>query len=208
MKSKKTILLLAAVMAFLLTAAAVLVITLRPANWSFRTVPVLPQTGPDANEVQPVEGSALDDSKDFAIAGISPTESAARVLDLLGEPTERKTQAEPSIHNSDYTCYWTTWVYDGLEVVFMTVAENGKRPDDGIGGVFAVMATSGEYRTFRGIKVGDPVSRVIDQYGTAAEGDPSSPDDEELFFETGLHYLRFAVSEGVVTQIDAGQILL
>lgn len=202
MNSRRTLYLLLTGVALVLVVAAGVVILRTPANRPADTVPAIPESNENARP----EAGDTEETMEFTLAGIELADSAKRVLDLYGEPLSKKTQSEQSVHNPDYISYWTTWAYDGFEVLFMKVMEKGKDPTDEYGQVFSVKVTAGRFGTHRGIKVGDPAGRIADEYGKDQSAGFSESEDG-VFFETGLNYIRFAVSDGKVTEIEVGQIL-
>jgi len=155
----------------------------------------------------PLDYDESEYSHEFKLADINLADSYETVLQTYGQPLSRRTSSETSIHNPDYICYWTYWDYDGLEVLFMKVEEDGKKLAEDIGGVFALKVVSEDYATQRGIKVGDPVSQVLEQYNQEYEGACFSEDTNELFFEDGLNCLRFSVKDDHISEILTSQIL-
>ena len=114
---------------------------------------------------KPVEFWKSSTSEDFQIAGIGIDSTGSEVLKTLGEPKEKKQKTEPGVNNPDYDICWETWIYPDIEVVFVTGLEKGK-PIPGIPDkVMEVNVFKGDYETKRGIKIGDPITKVVDMYG-------------------------------------------
>lgn len=146
-------------------------------------------------------------SREFELADIKLADSYETVIQIHDLPQNQRLTSEKSIHNPDYISYWTYWDYDGLEVLFMKVEENGKQLSKDIGKVFAIKVVSEDYTTHRGIKVGDTASKALERYNQQYEGACFSEDTNELFFEDGLNCLRFSVKDERISEILASQIL-
>lgn len=146
-------------------------------------------------------------SREFELADINLADSYETVIKIHDMPQNQRVTSEKSIHNPDYISYWTYWDYDGLEVLFMKVEENGTRLSKDIGNVFAIKVVSKDYATHRGIKVGDTVSKALERYEQEYEGACFSQDADQLFFEDGLNCIRFSVKDGRISEILASQIL-
>ncbi|HAW69901.1 MAG TPA: hypothetical protein DHD79_00490 [Firmicutes bacterium] len=161
---------------------------------------------PDLSQY-PLDYEESQYSREFELAGINLADSYETVQQTYGQPLSRKVTSEKSIHNPDYICYWTSWYYDDLEVLFMKVEENGQQLGKDIGNVFAIKVVSEDYATHRGIRVGDTVSQALESYNQEYEGAYFSQDNDELFFEDGLNCIRFSVKEERISEILASQIL-
>ena len=86
----------------------------------------------------------------------------------------------------------TTWLYEGLEVVFGGISRVG------------ISLTSSRVRTHRGLAVGDSVERVIALYGQ-----PSEIMDTDWVYEDPrehLHVISVTVREGRVARIFVGSL--
>lgn len=135
---------------------------------------------------------------DFVLAGIQPASKPAAIDKAFGKPSLVKRTSEPSIHNEDYVSYLETWIYPGLEVEFIANAEKGKPVPDAPGVVMRVLTTDRRYKTRRGIRVGDPLAKVVRRYG------PTEPDDDAYWYCSETDFLLFRVKDGKVASIETG----
>ncbi len=135
---------------------------------------------------------------DFVLAGIQPASKPAEVVKAFGQPSLVKRTSEPSIHNGDYVSYLETWVYPGLEVEFIYNAEKGQSVPDAPGVVMRLLTTDRRYQTRRGIRVGDPLAKVIRRYG------PAEPDDDAYWYCSEADFLLFKVKDRRVASIETG----
>lgn len=138
---------------------------------------------------------------DFVIYGLSSDSAVDAVRTKMGDPIEKSRISEQSVHNPDYLAYWETWKYPGIEITFLNNgARNEPAPEDP-GTLFTVVVTRSNVPTSRGIRVGDPVERVIEKYGAART------ESGVYYYESGLQYVAFTVVTGRVTRIEVGSLL-
>jgi len=135
---------------------------------------------------------------DFVLAGIQPGAKPAEVVKAFGRPSLVKRTSEPSIHNGDYVSYLETWIYPGLEVEFIANAEKGRIAPDAPGEVMRLLTTDRRFQTRRGIRVGDPLAKVVRRYG------PTEPDDDAYWYCNEADFLLFRVKDGRVASIESG----
>ena len=135
---------------------------------------------------------------DFVLAGIQPSAKPAEVLKAFGQPSLVKRASEPSIHNGDYISYLATWIYPGLEVEFIANGEKSRPVPDAPGVVMRLLTTDRRYKTKRGIRVGDPLAKVIRRYG------PTEPDGDAYWYCNEADFLLFRVKAGKVASIETG----
>ncbi|MGE5558918.1 MAG: hypothetical protein ACM3WV_09960 [Bacillota bacterium] len=136
--------------------------------------------------------------QDFVLAGVRPDAPAGDVLKILGEPHTKERTAEPSIHNNDYISDFDTWSYPGLKVVFFSSREKSSPAPAEPGIVIDIVITDPRHATARGVRVGDPASRVMKKYGKMESN------ENQIFYENGMSYLSFGISRGKVAYIIAG----
>ncbi|MGE5598737.1 MAG: hypothetical protein ACM3XS_05105 [Bacteroidota bacterium] len=139
---------------------------------------------------------------DLRLAGLRLGMSGAEVRAILGRPAKVTLRTEPSFHNPDWTTYWETWRYPGIEATFMNSAPGDRPRPAGPGVVLALTAKDGTYRTHRGVRVGDPAALVKTRYGR--------PEEEEgrfYYYEGDSAYLTFTVARGVVTEVSVGSLI-
>lgn len=165
------------------------------------TTPTLP--GVVLEEERPGPGGPAPLSRaDLTLAGLRLGMSARELRAALGRPAKVSLQAEPSPQNPDWTTYWVTWRYEGVEAILMNSAPNGQPQPADPGVVFAFTASGGAHRTRRGVKVGDPTAMVTRRYGRGEE------DEGRLYYYDGeTAYLSFAVAGGAVTEISIGSLI-
>lgn len=139
-------------------------------------------------------------SADFALGQVRLQMSVAEIQQILGEPDEKSIISEPSIHNPDYTTYFETWIYPGVEIIFINNAPNDA-PVPAPGPVFAIIATSPQYATPRGLKIGDRMDKLFEEYGQtkASEG--------FFVYEKDLSSLNFSLKNGLIDRIEVHQYL-
>lgn len=138
--------------------------------------------------------------KDFFIGDIGLGMSSHEVENILGMPDKTSVVSEPSIHNPDYTTYYETWSYPGLDVTFLTPALNDEpqpQPDR----VFAIVATSPRFTTPRGLRVNDSVKELFSAY------QKTSLTEGAYSYEKELSVLSFVVKTGIIQEIEVHQTL-
>lgn len=145
-------------------------------------------------QLPPTDAPEPLNASDFVLAKIRLQMTRDEVLRTLGAPLDKIVDEDPSLHNPDYTCYYETWSYPQLKIIFLTSAANDDpMPETGL--VFAIEATSPKYATPRGIKVGDPKDKLFKEYGKpiVSEGFYSYEDD--------MSTLSFTIEDGMINCI-------
>lgn len=130
------------------------------------------------------------DSADFAINDISTNITTETLTSRFGKPDSISSYENPFENESRIS----TWHYKDISFTFT---------DDSSCLGFTV--TGKGFSTKRGLKVGDPVSRVLKLYGKKAY--IYHKDYEYLDPEDGLHIIRIITSRGKVKEIYLGYIL-
>jgi hypothetical protein len=118
------------------------------------------------------EATCTDD--DFAIAGISIIKSTPNgVLSVFGEPLAKEIGV---IKADNHSAKDDLWRYREFDIY--------------IAGdyIFRIEVFQGEYQTVRGIKIGDPVEKVIEKYGIHDEFSKSYHDN----FKPGDNYYEYS----------------
>jgi hypothetical protein len=144
--------------------------------------------------------------EDFKLARLELDSSWRQVKNIYGEPFRKKTLSAVSPNNADYTVYYTYWIYPGFEVGFENSGHKYRpRPRD-IGHIFVITVKTDQFQSYRGIRVGDPMVKVIERYGTPTEA--MIDDRGSKFYEWQLCYLRFGPAKGkgsTVAEIELGE---
>lgn len=119
---------------------------------------------------------------EYTVAGIIPGEdSEASVINKLGTPLQSKTVPDPEEEYKQLT-------YQGIAVDI-----DYHEPK-----IFAIELTSPKYATARGIRVGDPKTKVLQAYG------PDDYNDDQYFsneYNKSMKKIWFIYSGGVVSTI-------
>ncbi len=130
-------------------------------------------------------------AEDFAVAGLAEGMTSAEVRRVLGQPQSVTTQDD----FRDPGAKLVVWKYKDLLVLLGS--------QDSVRGVWL---RTRQVSTPRGLRVGDPVSRVEQLYGRAAFRDASTlefaPPEEQR-----MHVVRVVVKAGVVKEIFLGWLL-
>jgi hypothetical protein len=138
------------------------------------------------------EGSPWLTDTDFVVAGLPDDADSSDVLARLGEPDSVIAVPDPDEPDIDLLA----WVYPDMGVAF---------GDDGLR--YGITLTGPRVPTARGLRAGDPVSRVQELYGrpqrrSGDTWDYVAPDDEN-----GLHVMRLHVERGHVSWIFLGWLM-
>ena len=131
--------------------------------------------------------------KDFGI-----TNSGAEIKNFLGEPAQRQQRLGLKQLPGTLT-YIDTWTYPGIELLFSTGVPKSDPPPKDPSNLIKMVITSDQYPTKRGIKVGDPLSKVLKLYGNAPR--------EADHYTYGYAYIvliRFTVTGDTVSKIEIG----
>ena len=124
------------------------------------------------------------------MAGLSDDSDSATVIRILGRPDSISREANPF----DSSGVLTTWHYADVLVNYVYTDT-----------VLSLVVSGPRLATARGIRVGDPVERIVKAYGTPAsnsEGDWVYEDPKQE-----LHQLSFLVRDGRVVRIIIGTVL-
>lgn len=117
---------------------------------------------------------------------ITLNDEAAPVIEALGEPQSQSSQLSCHGEEGDDK----TYVYEGFTV--------GTYPKNGVDRILEVVVNSEDLQTSKGIKIGDPVSKVTEIYG-------------DNYRSIGMYYsydaadgksLQFFIENDVVAEID------
>ena len=130
---------------------------------------------------------------DLIIRGLAHGSDTAATRSVLGPPLRVRRHDRP---NEDGVLL-TDWLYRGLVLSF-----------DPTGHRYMAIIQGSQYRTGRGLAVGDPVVRVRQAYGGPSRRDTSAPLLYAL--STSDHETRgitFFVKNGVVTEIVIGEVI-
>ncbi len=123
--------------------------------------------------------------KKVSINGVSMGSTAAYVKSKLGQPQRKTTPVFMGAPEQ----YGTTWEYPGLEINFR--ANVDKESDYYIHGL---STTSSRYVTDRGIRVGDPVSKVKRLYAAFSTQDSTDSAGRTVVFAEGKKFFYDALS--------------
>lgn len=140
---------------------------------------------------------------DLRLARLELDASWKHVKNIYGAPFRRKVETIESPNNPDYVVYLTSWIYPDFEVRFINSIEKSLPKPKEPGNVFAITVKSNKFQSYRGIRVEDPVSKVIERYGPASNA--IIDDRGSKFYEWQLNYIRFGVSKGKVSEIEVSQ---
>lgn len=143
-------------------------------------------------DVPPDTGSPWLTDSDFVVAGLPDDADSAEVLALLGEPDSIISLPDPDEPDIELLA----WVYPDLAVA---LADDGLR--------YGITLTGPNAVTARGLRPGDPETRVLELYGrprrrAAASWDYVATDDP-----AGLHVMRVGFEEGRVAWVFLGWLL-
>jgi hypothetical protein len=141
--------------------------------------------------------------EDLRLARLVLGSSPKHVRNLYGIPLRTKNLTAQSPNNADYTLYCTYWIYPDFEVGFENSAEKTQPKPKDIGHIFVITVKSKKFHSFRGIKVGDPISRVMERYGVPSKN--IYDDFGSIFYEEELCYIKFGQSKGKVSEIELGE---
>jgi hypothetical protein len=138
-------------------------------------------------------------NKDLSINGrFLIGESSSKVVQFFGEPLLKgKREKQESWSSQDHLVYWDTWKFKDMEISFFSSQLKDKPEPVNPGQVYVVYITGETYETFRGVRVGDPVERVLEQYG----GKSVILDGTLRYEGTSLEVVEFEVERGKVTGI-------
>lgn len=154
--------------------------------------PVPPVPGTD-NGLNP--GWTYEDNE---IAGLTTDMSPQEVLAVLGEPEKKEQRIEPDLYHSGNDLYLDSWSYPGLEVTFSDFGTPGEEKHNWNWVVCSIKVTGGRYATHRGVRVGDPVEKIIGAYGP-----PQIQSDYTYSaYLSEIPAWDFEVVNGVVTRIE------
>jgi hypothetical protein len=141
--------------------------------------------------------------EDLRLARLELGTSSERVRNLYGSPLHIKVITVESPNNANYNVYCTYWTYPDFEAVFENSAEKKQpRPKDR-GHLFLVTVKTNKFKSYRGIKVGDPISLVKQRYGSPSNN--ISDDRGSIFYEWQLSYIKFGNVNGKVSEIELGE---
>lgn len=156
-----------------------------------------PQSTPAPGTTVPPIAAPAEPADDFQLRGITLNSGADEVRRSFGNPKDEETLSEPSPHDESITVLWTSWTYDGAQVVFMTTNERGK-PDSGPGEVHDLVISAPGTSTSRGIAVGDSIEKLKKAYPDLSQQDGA------LCLWNGMRTARleFEVSQGLVSKIN------
>ncbi len=132
---------------------------------------------------------------DFTIDGIGLGSSAAKVIEKFGTPAKRSQTTDEAYQNPDYMVYWDTWNYPGLTIKFLSSCKKNKPAPKLPDKVFSIIVSSTKYETFRGIKIGDQYTKVLEKYGATRK------EDNSYNYGVDLLSIQFKISKGIVTKI-------
>jgi len=128
---------------------------------------------------------------DFAVAGLAEGMTSAEVRRVLGQPQSVTTEDD----FRDPGAKLVVWKYRDVLVLLGS--------QDSVRGVWL---RTRQVSTPRGLRVGDPVSRVEQLYGFAAFRDAATL-EYSASEEQRMHVIRVVVKAGVVKQIFLGWLL-
>ena len=140
---------------------------------------------------------------DLRLARLELGASWKHVTNIYGAPFRRKVEKIESPNNPDYVVYLTSWIYPDFEVCFLNSVEKSLPKPEEPGNVFAITVKSNKFQSYRGIRVGDPVGKIVERYGPASTG--ILDESGSKFYEWQLNYIKFGVSRGKVSNIEVSQ---
>lgn len=127
-------------------------------------------------------------------------DNAIDITGLLGEPLSEEVIVLDQDSDTFSGSYLKTIRYDGLEIKLFSPKDNGNSF-----WIMEITISGGEYTTFQGIKIGDPLESLKDKYPSISNVEDGRTDDNNRAYEISdienYNYLRFEVGNGLVSQI-------
>jgi hypothetical protein len=127
--------------------------------------------------------------EDFTLAGVPLDADTTEIRLSFGDPDSATVGDNPF----DAEVPLVVWYYPAFEARF-----SGAR-------AVGYMVTGGEEATLRGIRIGDPVDRVLRAYGAPTVEQPSRWTWAESDPELGLRVVDFVIEDDVVTRVYVGE---
>ena len=130
---------------------------------------------------------------DLTVRGLGHGSDTAATRSVLGPPLRIRRHDKPN----DEGVLLTDWFYPGLILSFDTTGHR-----------YMAVIKGSQYRTARGLAVGDPVARVRQAYGGRLQQDSSAPLLYALSTsDSETRGITFFVRHGVVREIVIGQVI-
>lgn len=113
---------------------------------------------------------------------IHPHDSMRQISEAMGEEKERRESNGASGRT-------LTYIYDGLRIVTY--------PDKNANYIYQIILTDTTVSTVKGIKIGDPIEKVVEVYG-----DDFTYSGSGYKYTKGLSNLLFTYTNGIVSSIQ------
>lgn len=172
-------------------------------------------------EPENIPTGPLMKDEDNNVAGISLNSKKEELLKVFGKPIQN--EKSEIVHYEDIgTAYNESWIYNDLRIVF-TIRVDAKSnlpiQDDYGYWVDKIYISGGNYKTRRGIKIGDSIEKVIEKYGNDENSSmqpnkemesikeaPNSVKTKE--YSNDYFYIKFGFTNGKVSYIEVGRVYL
>lgn len=156
------------------------------------TVTVLPE--PPSDQIITVD--------DLILGGITLQDDANSIVEKLGNPESTTVEAVDNRHDPDYNTYFITWTYHDISFTFWTTQPKSEPEPTFSDRLLLISTESSKYETHRGIKVGDPLSKVYEQYGQ----EDIDLEENVLCYgdNTGYLFVKLFHENEIVTKIQVG----
>jgi hypothetical protein len=152
--------------------------------------PVYAEVSTPKGDVLLADEAAID-FKNSSIGGIKPYMSERQVRRILGKPSTRKRIRASSCGEAP-----TTTIYYTYKNIKIELGEN----DDKTTSVSSIETTSRSYRTDKGIRVGDSITKAKAVYATLQE----SSNNDGMWFSPQLSLAIATNKQGIITKITLG----
>lgn len=158
---------------------------------------------PNENTIEAPNNSVSDYSINFGNKFISLGQfgETSYFLDILGKPISEESEVLGPGADTFTGSYIKRLKYDGFDITLMSPKDDGQKYF-----ILDVKTTNPEYKTKRGIKVGDSIKELKNSYSNISVAKDGRTDENncayELKDEYSVDYLRFEVKNGVIAEIN------
>lgn len=145
--------------------------------------------------------------EDFRLAGLELRSSWKTAKNIYGKPLSKSVTKTSSEFDPSSYWYYTNWIYPELKICFVNTVPKNSSPPKEPGMIYSITLTNNKYKTFRGIKVGDSVNKIKENYG-AVKWSIFEQSPDKMIYPTKNSYLEFKLHNNKVISIMVSMLII